>query len=68
MAFDCQGTRYGAFTFIDWNGDVELCCSIRKDDAILPFSYLDTPLSVIQKERYNHYICKECVAHNLEWR
>lgn len=54
--------------FIDWDGRVLLCCTMRREDAKLPFYYLDVSLEQIKEERKKHYICNECIAHNLEWR
>ena len=54
--------------FIDFDGRVLVCCGYRRDDAVLPFNYIDTPLKLIQQERRKSYICRECVAHNLEWQ
>lgn len=51
--------------FIDWDGRVMLCCTVRRDDAVMPYSYLDKSIEEINRDRYNHYICKHCVAYGF---
>ncbi len=53
--------------FIDHDGKVMLCCNFRSDDAIFDYTYLDTPISVIQEDRCKHFLCKACIKNGLNY-
>ena len=52
--------------FIDYNGDVILCCSVMHKDAVFG-NYLSKDLDEINKSRKCSWICKACMEHGTNW-
>jgi len=50
---------------INCDGSVSLCCTAYDSDYIIADSFVDTPQAELQKRKYQHSACGECMHNGL---
>ena len=51
--------------FVDWDGNIILCCQSLREKGLLNVSYLDTTMEEIQSLREKQEICSWCKKNGL---
>ena len=54
-------------TAINHDGSVALCCAVYDQDNMLGVSFLDEDFVALERRKYAHPFCGDCIRRNLHF-